>query len=64
MADGFPVLWFHGTPGARHQVPPLARTAAVDLGLRVVGVERPGIGLSTNHRHDSVAGSDQSTNFQ
>lgn len=56
VADGFPVLWFHGTPGARHQVPPLARTAAVDLGLRVVGVERPGIGLSTNHRHESVAG--------
>lgn len=56
VADGFPVLWFHGTPGARHQVPPLARSAAVDLGLRVVGVERPGIGLSTSHRHDSVAG--------
>lgn len=56
VADGFPVLWFHGTPGARHQVPPLARRAAVDLGLRVVGVERPGIGLSTNHRHESVAG--------
>ncbi len=56
VADGFPVLWFHGTPGARHQVPPLARSAALELGLRVVGVERPGIGLSTNHRHDSVAG--------
>ncbi len=56
VADGFPVLWFHGTPGARHQVPPLARSAAMELGLRVVGVERPGIGLSTNHRHDSVAG--------
>ncbi len=56
VSDGFPVLWFHGTPGARHQVPPLARSAAVEMGLRVVGVERPGIGLSTDHRHANVAG--------
>lgn len=54
-ADGFPVFWFHGTPGARNQVPPLGRAAADDLGLRVIGVERPGIGRSTQHRYRSIA---------
>ncbi|MBX7160035.1 MAG: alpha/beta hydrolase [Acidimicrobiia bacterium] len=43
------VLWFHGTPGARKQVPPATTTAAAERGLRVIGVERPGVGLSTNH---------------
>ena len=54
-ADGFPVFWFHGTPGARTQVPPLGRQAADELGLRVIGVERPGIGRSTHHRYRAVA---------
>jgi pimeloyl-ACP methyl ester carboxylesterase len=43
------VLWFHGTPGARRQVPPVAREASKDLGLRIVCVERPGVGDSTDH---------------
>lgn len=43
------VLWFHGTPGARRQVPPVGRTAAAELGLRIVCVERPGVGDSTDH---------------
>lgn len=49
--DGFPVLWFHGTPGGRHQVPPAAMKRAYHLAVRIVGVERPGIGVSTRHRY-------------
>jgi pimeloyl-ACP methyl ester carboxylesterase len=48
------VLWFHGTPGARRQVPPLARRAAAQLGLRLVGVERPGVGDSTDHAYPTL----------
>jgi pimeloyl-ACP methyl ester carboxylesterase len=49
------VLWFHGTPGARRQVPPVGHRAAADLGLRVVCVERPGVGDSTGHKYGSFA---------
>lgn len=52
--DGDAVLWFHGTPGARRQVPPTINTAAAARGLRVVAVERPGVGASTRHLHGSV----------
>src|SRR5258708_35910887 len=45
------VLWFHGTPGARRQVPPAGRDAAEQLGLRVVCVERPGVGDSSDHAY-------------
>jgi pimeloyl-ACP methyl ester carboxylesterase len=48
------VLWFHGTPGARRQVPPAARRAADELGLRIVCVERPGVGDSTNHAYKGL----------
>jgi pimeloyl-ACP methyl ester carboxylesterase len=53
--DGPLVLWFHGTPGARRQIPPVGRRAASALGLRLVCVERPGVGASTNHRYQRVA---------
>jgi pimeloyl-ACP methyl ester carboxylesterase len=52
--NGRLALWFHGTPGARRQVPPLARRAATDLGLRLVCVERPGVGDSTDHAYRTV----------
>ncbi len=52
--QGQAILWFHGTPGARRQVPPGARTLAVDRGLRIVGVERPGTGWSTPHLYGEV----------
>jgi pimeloyl-ACP methyl ester carboxylesterase len=52
--SGFPVLWFHGTPGGRLQVPPDAPAAAAARGLRLFGVERPGTGLSTPHRYGCV----------
>ena len=52
--SGFPVLWFHGTPGGRLQVPPDGPASAAARGLRLFGVERPGTGWSTPHRYLSV----------
>jgi pimeloyl-ACP methyl ester carboxylesterase len=48
------VLWFHGTPGGRRQVPPDAPAQAASRGMRIIGVERPGTGRSTAHRYDRV----------
>ncbi len=53
--DGDPVLWFHGTPGGRHQVPPAVDEVALRSGFRVIAVERPGTGSSTDHRYGRVA---------
>jgi pimeloyl-ACP methyl ester carboxylesterase len=48
------VIWFHGTPGARRQMPVASREAATRRGVRLVVLERPGIGLSTTHPYDRV----------
>ena len=48
------VLWHHGTPGARRQVPLSGRRAAERLGIRLVSVERPGVGRSTDHGYRSI----------
>lgn len=53
-STGFPVLWFHGTPGARRQISPSAREAAHELDVRIIAIERPGIGASTPHVYDRV----------
>lgn len=45
-SEGLPVFFFHGTPGSRI----LARafhSAAEEKGIRLIGVDRPGYGLST-----------------
>ena len=52
--DGRPVLWFHGTPGARRQIPAEARVLARAEGLRIVGIDRPGIGSSTPHLYPTI----------
>ena len=49
------VIWSHGTPGGRRQVPPLAREYAAKKKLRIIGIERPGTGLSTPHMYDGFA---------
>ncbi|WP_205475125.1 alpha/beta fold hydrolase [Nocardioides sp. SYSU D00038] len=49
------VVWMHGTPGARRQIPLEARAHAEAEGLRIIGVDRPGIGSSTPHLYDDVA---------
>jgi pimeloyl-ACP methyl ester carboxylesterase len=52
---GRPVVWFHGTPGARRQVPDEARLIAAAEGIRIIGLDRPGVGLSTPHLYGAVA---------
>lgn len=52
--DGDAVLWFHGTPGSRYQVPPRIDEVALQRGFRVIGVERPGTGRSTNHHYRRI----------
>lgn len=52
--QGRAVLWMHGTPGGRRQVPLAARLFAEQAGLRVIGVDRPGIGSSTAHLYENV----------
>jgi len=52
--NGRPVFWLHGTPGARRQVPLGGRALAEEHDLRIIGLDRPGIGSSTPHVYDSV----------
>lgn len=53
--DGDAVFWFHGTPGGRFQVPPDVNDRATERSMRVIALERPGVGLSTPHRYDHIA---------
>jgi len=53
-ATGRPLIWFHGTPGARRQISPDAREAAHERDVRLIAVERPGIGDSTPHLYSSL----------
>lgn len=53
-AQGIPVVWMHGTPGSRRQIPIDARRMADEEGIRIIGVDRPGIGTSTAHLYDNV----------
>jgi pimeloyl-ACP methyl ester carboxylesterase len=48
------IVWMHGTPGARRQIPVEARVYAERQGLRIIGIDRPGIGSSTPHVYESV----------
>jgi pimeloyl-ACP methyl ester carboxylesterase len=54
--NGRPILWFHGSPGARRQIPPVARLAADSRNVRLIAVERPGVGASTRHLHRNILG--------
>lgn len=54
--DGVPVFSLHGTPGSRYGGPPPEQPDLYErLGVRVVGYDRPGYGLSTRHRGRCVA---------
>ncbi len=44
--EGKPLFYFHGYPGARVEAGLLAKCAA-QAGLRLIGVDRPGMGLSS-----------------
>ncbi|WP_299574891.1 alpha/beta hydrolase [uncultured Williamsia sp.] len=54
--QGRAVFWLHGTPGARRQIPLEARRWAATNGVRLLGVDRPGVGSSTEYRYDNVVG--------
>ncbi|MGB3895223.1 MAG: alpha/beta hydrolase, partial [Mycolicibacter sinensis] len=47
---GRAMFWLHGTPGARRQIPVEARVVAKEAGIRLIGVDRPGIGSSTPYQ--------------
>ena len=51
---GRPIVWLHGTPGGRRQIPQEARIAADEMGLRLIAIDRPGVGHSTPHLYDAV----------
>ena len=53
-ARGSAIVWMHGTPGARRQIPFEARAYADEHGLRIIGIDRPGIGSSTPHLYPDV----------
>ncbi|WP_059019316.1 alpha/beta hydrolase [Mycobacterium sp. M26] len=52
--QGRAVFWLHGTPGARRQIPLEARVFAEQRGIRLIGLDRPGIGSSTPFQYDNV----------
>lgn len=52
---GRAVFWLHGTPGARRQIPAEARAYAEEQRIRLIGIDRPGIGSSTPHQYANVA---------
>jgi pimeloyl-ACP methyl ester carboxylesterase len=52
--EGDTLLWFHGTPGARLQVPPGLGPEAAARGFRVFTIERPGNGESTPHLYRTL----------
>ena len=52
--QGRAVFWLHGTPGARRQIPMEARVYAEKRQIRLIGIDRPGIGSSTSHQYETV----------
>jgi pimeloyl-ACP methyl ester carboxylesterase len=53
--DATPVLWCHGGPGSRLEPAHLVDDACA-AGLRIVGIDRPGYGLSTPQPGRTIAG--------
>ncbi len=51
---GSAIVWMHGTPGARRQIPIEARRFAEEHDIRIIGVDRPGIGSSTPHLYQNI----------
>ena len=51
--EGYPVFHLHGWPGSRTEGSLLA-TQAADLGVRIIAVDRPGIGLSTRQPRRTI----------
>lgn len=52
--SGPAIVWMHGTPGARRQIPLEVREYADRQGVRIIGLDRPGIGSSTPYLYPDV----------
>lgn len=52
--DGQPIVWMHGTPGARRRIPLEARGLAAEIGVRIIGIDRSGIGSSSPYVYSDV----------
>ena len=48
------IIWMHGTPGARRQIPLEIREYADQQGVRIIGLDRPGIGSSTPYLYPNI----------
>lgn len=44
--DGFPVLAFHGAPGSHVEGVAFADVPAAEVGVRLIAIDRPGMGMS------------------
>jgi pimeloyl-ACP methyl ester carboxylesterase len=55
IPDATAVLWCHGGPGSRLE-PAYLRREATEAGLRIIGIDRPGYGLSTPQPGRTIAG--------
>lgn len=52
--SGPAIVWMHGTPGARRQIPLEVREYADRQGVRIIGLDRPGIGSSSPYLYPDV----------
>ncbi len=52
--QGPAIVWMHGTPGARRQIPLEAREFADQQGVRIIGLDRPGIGSSSPYLYPNI----------
>lgn len=53
--DGYPVLAFHGAPGSHVEAVAFADAAATEVGVRIIAIDRPGMGQSTlTPRHQVI----------
>ena len=55
VPDATAVLWCHGGPGSRLE-PAYLRRQASEAGLRIIGIDRPGYGLSAPQPGRAIAG--------
>ncbi|KAK4544873.1 hypothetical protein LTR36_003777 [Oleoguttula mirabilis] len=47
--DGFPFVWFHGTPGSYKATLPSLVAICKERGLKIISLSRPGYGGSSRH---------------
>jgi pimeloyl-ACP methyl ester carboxylesterase len=62
VGKGQPVLYFHGTASSRLEVL-LLKDVADSAGLQIVGVDRPGYGLSSYHKRRNLCDFNADVNF-